>query len=176
MDAELYSDFLNIARITILYNCMTQEPLLEELFRYAISLVQDQYGNYVIQHILEHGKPKDKNFVIQKVMPNFVQMSKHKFASNVIEKCVIFCSKKEFETILDLICTTKPDGTTPLFAMMKDQFANYVVQKMLDCADESQKIMMVTKIKQQLPALRKFTYGKHLMMKVEKLIVQYQIE
>jgi Pumilio-family RNA binding repeat len=49
--------------------------------------------------------------------------------------------------------------------MMKDQFANYVVQKLLDVASESQRIMLVTKIKPQLASLKKYTYGKHLISK-----------
>jgi hypothetical protein len=90
-------------------------------------------------------------------------MSKHKFASNVVEKCVAYGSPQDRQVILDEVAVTKPDGTTPLFIMMKDQFANYVVQKMLDVADEKQRIFLVTKMKPQLPSLRKYTYGKHLI-------------
>lgn len=38
---------------------------------------------------------------------------------------------------------------------MKDQFANYVVQKLLDLASEPQRNSLVTKIKPQLPSLKK---------------------
>ncbi|KAJ3273912.1 mRNA binding protein puf3 [Terramyces sp. JEL0728] len=139
------------------------EPLLEELHRYAISLIQDQYGNYVIQHILEKGKPKDKQFVISKVKGHVLNMSKHKFASNVVEKCVSYGSPQDRQEIIDEVIHTKQDGTTPLYTMMKDQFANYVVQKLLDVATENQKLILVTKIKPQLPSLKKYTYGKHLI-------------
>ena len=149
---------------------------MEELHRYAISLIQDQYGNYVIQHILERGKPDDKAFIISKVKGNVLAMSKHKFASNVVEKCVSFGGIDDRHEIIDEVATTKADGTTPLFTMMKDQFANYVVQKLLDVANEEEKVMLVTKIKPQLPSLKKFTYGKHLISKVEKYIVQYHID
>ncbi|KAL5033814.1 mRNA binding protein puf3, variant 3 [Batrachochytrium dendrobatidis] len=162
----------------IFEHCSEEEtqPLLGELHRYAISLIQDQYGNYVIQHILERGRPSDKLFVINKVKGQILTMSKHKFASNVVEKCVAFGSPADRQDIIDEVATTKSDGTTALFTMMKDQFANYVVQKMLDVASEPQKVMLVTKIKPQLPSLKKFTYGKHLISKVEKLIIQYNIE
>ena len=136
---------------------------MEELHKYAISLIQDQYGNYVIQHILEKGKPKDRQFVIGKVKGNVLNMSKHKFASNVVEKCVSFGTAADRKEILDEVITTKPDGTTALYTMMKDQFANYVVQKLLDVSSEQQRILLVTKIKPQLPSLKKYTYGKHLI-------------
>ncbi len=42
----------------ILEHCTEEQttPILEELHRSADLLLQDQYGNYVIQHILEKGK------------------------------------------------------------------------------------------------------------------------
>lgn len=53
--------------------------------------------------------------------------------------------------------------TSPLILMMKDQFANYVVQKMLDVVDGEQRDILVQKIKPHLPSLKKYTYGKHLI-------------
>lgn len=47
--------------------------------------------------------------------------------------------------------------------MMKDQYANYVVQKMLDVVDGEQRTLLVAKIKPHLPGLKKYTYGKHLI-------------
>lgn len=57
----------------------------------------------------------------------------------------------------------------PLLLMMKDQFANYVVQKMLDLVDGPQRELLLSRMKPHLVALRKFTYGKHILSKVEKL-------
>eukprot|EP00116_Pleurobrachia_bachei_P010792 sb/3471054/ len=63
---------------------------------------------------------------------------------------------------------------------MKDQFANYVVQKMYDVADPTQKRTIQSKIKPHLQwrihfldlitfqTLRKFPYGKHILAKFEK--------
>ena len=53
--------------------------------------------------------------------------------------------------------------------MMKDQYANYVVQKMLDVVDDEQRVLLVTKIKPHLQSLKRYTYGRHLLLKVEKL-------
>lgn len=51
----------------------------------------------------------------------------------------------------------------PLVVMMKDQFANYVIQKMLDVVDPQQKQVLIEKIRPHLSSLKKFTYGKHLI-------------
>ncbi|KAF9957909.1 mRNA binding protein puf3 [Mortierella alpina] len=148
----------------------TKTPLMDELHRYIPNLVQDQYGNYVIQHILERGKPAEKSLVVSKVIGQVLQLSKHKFASNVVEKCVAYGSSLDRQKLIEEVITTKPDGTSPLALMMKDQFANYVVQKMLDVVDGEQRDVLVAKIKPHLQPLKKYTYGKHLITKVEKLM------
>ncbi|KAF8982104.1 mRNA binding protein puf3 [Haplosporangium bisporale] len=147
---------------------------MDELHRYIPNLVQDQYGNYVIQHILERGRPAEKSLVVSKVIGQVLPLSKHKFASNVVEKCVAYGSKLDRQRLIEEVITTKPDGTSPLVFMMKDQFANYVVQKMLDVVDGEQRDILVAKIKPQLGSLKKYTYGKHLITKVERLMAMQE--
>lgn len=50
--------------------------------------------------------------------------------------------------------------------MMKDQYANYVVQKMLDVAEPNQRRKMMQAVKPHVTSLRKYTYGKHIISKV----------
>lgn len=57
-----------------------------------------------------------------------------------------------------------------LQAMMKDQFANYVVQKVLETCNDQQRELILSRIKVHLNALKKYTYGKHIVARVEKLI------
>lgn len=47
--------------------------------------------------------------------------------------------------------------------MMKDQYANYVVQKMFDVADIQQRKKLVQYIRPHIQTLRKYTYGKHII-------------
>ncbi|KAK3827028.1 MAG: armadillo-type protein [Linnemannia gamsii] len=148
----------------------TKTPLMDELHKYIPNLVQDQYGNYVIQHILERGQPSEKSLVVSKIYGQVLPLSKHKFASNVVEKCVAYGSKLDRQKLIEEVITTKPDGTSPLVLMMKDQFANYVVQKMLDVVDGNQRDVLVAKIRPHLGSLKKYTYGKHLISKVERLM------
>ncbi len=52
--------------------------------------------------------------------------------------------------------------------MMKDQYANYVIQKIIDVLDEAQRDVLIQCIKPHLNALKKYTYGKHIIARVEK--------
>ena len=60
--------------------------------------------------------------------------------------------------------------------MMKDQFANYVVQKMIDVADPPQRKMLLQKIRPHVAALRKYAYGKHILAKLEKFYTKNNAE
>jgi len=139
--------------------------ILRELLHCTISLVQDQYGNYVIQHVLEHGRPQDKHEIVSQVRGKIVQLSQHKFASNVIEKSVQFGSHEHRQWLIDEICV----DSSALETMMKDQYANYVVQKILDVCDAQQREIMITHIRPHIPSLKKYTYGKHIIARLEKI-------
>lgn len=67
-------------------------------------MVQDQYGNYVIQHVLEHGRPEDKSKIINNVRGKVLTLSQHKFASNVVEKCVTHANRQERAMLIEEVC------------------------------------------------------------------------
>jgi pumilio RNA-binding family len=146
-----------------------QRGIMEEILRSTCSLAQDQYGNYVVQHVLEHGRAHERSDIITKLAGQIVQMSQHKFASNVIEKCLEFGGPAERQILIsEMLGHT--DENEPLQAMMKDQFANYVVQKVLETCDDQQREMLLSRIRVHLHALKKYTYGKHIVARVEKLV------
>ncbi|CAM8972798.1 unnamed protein product [Rhodiola kirilowii] len=147
----------------------TLSIMMDEILRSVCMLAQDQYGNYVIQHVLEHGKPLERSCIISKLTGQIVQMSQQKFASNVVEKCLTFGDPVERQILVDEMLGST-DENEPLQVMMKDQFANYVVQKVLETCDDQQLELILNRIKVHLNALKKYTYGKHIVARVEKLV------
>ncbi|XP_078397657.1 pumilio homolog 2-like isoform X6 [Cetorhinus maximus] len=154
----------------ILEHCTPEQtlPILEELHQHTEQLVQDQYGNYVIQHVLEHGRPEDKSKIVAEIRGKVLALSQHKFASNVVEKCVTHASRAERALLIDEICCQNDGPHSALYTMMKDQYANYVVQKMIDVAEPAQRKIIMHKIRPHITTLRKYTYGKHILAKLEK--------
>jgi hypothetical protein len=140
--------------------------IVNELLHFGLNLVQDQYGNYVIQHLLVYGKPSDRAEIVKQVRGKILQFSQHKFASNVIEKCVQYGNDEQRRWLIDEICAD-PNG---LEIMMKDQYANYVVQKILDVCDVDQREHLINQIRPHIVSLKKYTYGKHIIARLEKLI------
>eukprot|EP00062_Callorhinchus_milii_P020940 gi/632977139/ref/XP_007905180.1/ PREDICTED: pumilio homolog 2 isoform X3 [Callorhinchus milii] len=154
----------------ILEHCTPEQtlPILEELHQHTEQLVQDQYGNYVIQHVLEHGRPEDKSKIVAEIRGKVLALSQHKFASNVVEKCVTHASRAERALLIDEVCCQNDGPHSALYTMMKDQYANYVVQKMIDVAEPAQRKIIMHKIRPHITTLRKYTYGKHILAKLEK--------
>lgn len=156
----------------ILEHCLPEQtvPLLEELHQHCERLVTDQYGNYVIQHVLEHGKVDDKSKIITALRGKLVVLSTHKFASNVVEKCVAHSSRTERQQLIDEVLIASDSQQGALFAMMRDQYANYVIQKMLDVAEPQQRKNLLIRIRPHITSLRKITFGKHILAKIEKYV------
>ncbi|XP_026663410.1 pumilio homolog 4-like isoform X2 [Phoenix dactylifera] len=79
----------------------TQSIMMDEILQSVCSLAQDQYGNYVIQHVLQHGKPEERSTIISKLTGQIVKMSQQKFASNVVEKCLTYGSPEERQLLIN---------------------------------------------------------------------------
>ncbi|KAK6459336.1 translational repressor Pumilio/PUF3 and related RNA-binding protein [Scheffersomyces xylosifermentans] len=169
-----------IQRLLEFSNIEDQEVILAELNRFIFYLIQDQYGNYVMQHILERGELKDREEILKVVLGSVVNFSKHKFASNVIEKCIKYGTLGQRKRILHEVMLGNEDlkielvnDDSPLALMMKDQYANYVIQKLVEGfdANSEEKRVLVVKLRQYLKQISsKNTYGKHLAS-VEKMII-----
>lgn len=53
--------------------------------------------------------------------------------------------------------------------MMKDQYANYVVQKIFEIGSEKQKDTLRNCVQLHLPDLKKVSYAKHIVSRYEQL-------
>lgn len=103
--------------------------ILDELLQNIQPLILDSYGNYVVQHIIQNGEPQDRRFVVNFVLQQLIHFSKHKFASNIVEKSIDYADEDQRVEILRQL--TRPDemGSTPVLGLMRDQFGNYVLRK-----------------------------------------------
>ncbi|KAG6818099.1 hypothetical protein H0H87_000003 [Tephrocybe sp. NHM501043] len=139
-------------------------PLMDDLLKYAMSLMQDQYGNYVMQYVLEKGKPHDKVLVISKLTGQILVLARHKYASNVVEKAFVSADTETRRKLIDEILVVRPDGVTPITGMMKDQYANYVLQRAMIMSVGEQKEALFNKVTPQVQSMRKHSsaYSKHL--------------
>ncbi|KAF8597034.1 ARM repeat-containing protein, partial [Ceratobasidium sp. AG-I] len=139
-------------------------PLIDELHKYTMQLMQDQFGDYVIQFVLEQGAPADWEWILHKLRGQMVQMAKHKFASNVCEKALVMADSESRRLLIEEIMTPRPDTVNTIVLMMKDSFANYVLQRALQVVEGDQRYALIAKVQPQLSNMRRYSsaYSKHL--------------
>lgn len=168
----------------MLQHCPAWEaPIVEELAPTITQLVQDQFGNYVVQHVLMHAdasKTRAVGEVRHTLIVHFFDHSTHKFASNVMEKLVATATSAERDHIIDRI--TQPASHMPpeidetghqilsnfVSLMMRDQYANYVVQKLIGQCDSRQHLALMSHVQPYVGILKKHSYGKHLISRLER--------
>ena len=136
--------------------------MVDCIIKNAYALVQDPFGNYVAQYILDLGEPCFTEPLCHSFVGNVCYLSKQKFSSNVIEKCIRTCSKETRRMLINEFNTT-----VLLEKLLRDSFANYVVQTALDFADPETKAVMIENLRPILPAIRNTPYGRRIQGKIQ---------
>ena len=72
--------------------------------------------------------------------------------------------------LIEEMMTPKADGVSPIVTMMKDQYANYVIQKLLDISNDRHQEILLNIIRDHIDALKKYTFGKHIVARFEQLV------
>jgi mRNA-binding protein PUF3 len=159
--------------------------VLDEICNHLPPLCQDMFGNYVVQHVLMHGRPQDRHRVFEVVRDHVVEFSSKKFASNVIEQTLKRISADDRRALVDTILGTsgpEDEPNPPVLALMRDRYGNYIVQRALDyCLEmfpQSRRQLEVLRIRfrECKESLGKLNYGKHLLIyfaKFDKQISEY---
>lgn len=135
--------------------------LIAQITANAFSLVQDPFGNYVVQYILDLAEPHFTEPLCQSFRGHISALSKQKFSSNVIEKCL---RTADFQMRRQLV--EEMLGGTELEKMLRDSFANYVVQTAMDFSDPEMRARIVDAIRPILPSIRQTPHGRRIAGKI----------
>jgi len=146
-------------------NKKQQEDLCTAIIAKIEDLINDKYGNYTIQTIFKLYIDKINEKIYEYIEKNIVKLSKEKFSSNVIDKCII----KEYEKSKKLIENILQKKI--IKEIIVDQYGNYVVQKILNVSEGETITRIINQIKPILGDLKKTNIGKKVY---EKLIQNYK--
>ncbi|EME47358.1 hypothetical protein DOTSEDRAFT_69329 [Dothistroma septosporum NZE10] len=135
--------------------------MVDHVIRNAYALVQDPFGNYVVQYILDLSEPCFTEPLCQAFFGEIPALSRQKFSSNVIEKCIRCSSETTKRSLVQEIMPTQV-----LEKLLRDGFANYVVQTAMDFADPDLKPLLVENVRQILPGIRNTPHGRRILSKI----------
>jgi hypothetical protein len=113
----------------------------------SLELMQDAYGNYVVQYVLDVCSDEDVHAVCESVTGKVNILAIQKFSSNVMEKCLERCSDKVKELYMQELSDAER-----VRELMMDPFGNYVVQRALSVATHTQAVRLVEAMRPHLTA------------------------
>ena len=135
--------------------------IIRQIIANSFSLVQDPFGNYVLQYIVDIGEPAFTDPLCKSFEGSIPLLSKQKFSSNVIEKCL---RGSRIDMRRMMIEEMMQNGE--LEKMIKDPYANYVIQTAIDFSDPECKVGLVEAIRPLLPSIRTTPYGRRIQTKI----------
>ncbi|USP80471.1 uncharacterized protein yc1106_07745 [Curvularia clavata] len=135
--------------------------LIRQITAHSFHLVQDPFGNYVVQYILDLNEASFTTPMCQGFQGKICELSKQKFSSNVIEKC-IRCAEPQIKAMMieELL------DVEQLEQLMRDSYGNYVIQTALEFAPAELCIHLIEAMRPILPTIRQTPYGRRIMSKV----------
>ncbi|QRV73903.1 Pumilio-family RNA binding repeat [Ceratobasidium sp. AG-Ba] len=137
--------------------------LVTEITFNALTLVQDPYGNYVVQYILDLNDNRFSDAVIRQFVGNVCALSVQKFSSNVIEKCIGVAEHNTRKMLIEELL-----HRNRLEKLLRDSFGNYCVQTALDYVEPTQRMLLVEGIRPILPLIQNTPYGKRIQSKLQR--------
>jgi len=173
-DDFLYDEFIKISfKVSIIQQGATllnvaleqgnenqKEKLCEAIVDNIGDLIIDKYGNYTIQTVFKLMKEKINEKIYKYIDENLLRLSKEKFSSNVIDKCII----KDYEPSKKLIQSIIQKNI--IKDIIVDQYGNYVVQKALNVSDKDTCKKIFEQIRPMLGELHKTNIGKKIYDKL----------
>lgn len=137
----------------VIQRCLDSPPgparsnLVRRIVDKSLELMQDAYGNYVVQYVLDVCSDDDVHAVCESVIGKVNLLAIQKFSSNVMEKCLERCSDRVKEHYMQEL--SDPERIREL---MMDPFGNYVVQRALSVATHAQAVRLVEAMRPHLIA------------------------
>ena len=180
-DNEMIYDFLNSNIVEIAtnsYSCSALQKLIDlgtnkqkqqlliNLINNTDNLVGNQCGLYVLQFIMNKNNYYINDTILDKIINKIIFLSKRKYSSNVIEKCLETCSPEKVNELINIY-----NNETIIRDLIKDIFGNYVIQKLLIvCTNDEIRKQILRYIAMEFNNLKNLSFGQKLM---NKLIISY---
>jgi hypothetical protein len=137
-----------------------RDEMINETIKHCRSFITDQYGNYVLQNIISYKNFNANKLITGSFINDIVKLSKEKFSSNVIEKCMDYCDKETKDKILKKLA-----NKDCIAILLMDMYGNYVIQKALQISTEKYFSVFIKYIGPMLNDLRELNFGQKLFTK-----------
>lgn len=152
-----------------------RQALISSVTSHALVLVQDRFGNYVVQYVLDlcnNGSATGESVAVvqnalrlicNSLLGNIAHLSTQKFSSNVVERCL-----EKGPEDLKLLFIEELCSAPNIADLLRDQFGNYVIQRALSVSSLDQGMHLVKIIRPHLHYMQHSSGGRRILAKVLK--------
>jgi len=131
------------------YGCRVLQRLLEHASSEMGGLVQtlltqhqelcmDKYANYVMQHVVEHGRPEQQQVIVQTFLSNMIFFCRNKYSSNVVERALVCVHDSRQQLLQAMLSSSGPvEGS-----VCDTRFGLYVMEEAIKLADPTMREML----------------------------------
>uniref|UniRef100_A0A0E0IH30 PUM-HD domain-containing protein n=1 Tax=Oryza nivara TaxID=4536 RepID=A0A0E0IH30_ORYNI len=144
------------------------KELISEIVEGVLELVVDQFGNYVVQYVVEHGGESVRAMIVMRLKGLMVMLSCQKYGSNVMEKCLTIGRIHDRLIIAADIVGASEDQ---ILMVMVNEHGNYVIQKMLETAAAEWVVdLIVIVVNRNFFRLIHYVHGRHVLAHLQILL------
>ena len=123
------------------------EKLKKKIYDNTLNLIVHQYGNYVIQVIMENWEDNELEDIINLCKDKYAYLSNQKFSSNAVERII----EKNNENLVYYINQICSDNN--LSEVIKNNYGNYVIQKAVKLSSGKSQEKLIEEIAKNLHKL-----------------------
>lgn len=135
--------------------------LMSEITSNALVLSQDQFGNYVVQYILDQKVPMATASILDQLRGNYGSLSLQKYSSNVVEKCLKHAGNDQLAKIVHELMYDPQFDT-----IIQDQYGNYVIQSALRECKGPLRAALVNAIRTHLPSIHNSQFVRGILSSI----------
>ena len=140
------------------------KALVSTILDAALDVVEDPYGNYVVQYVLESDEVEINDRIGLMFLPAISRLAINKFSSNVMERVL----RRTSQHVKDKYCEALCDLNTAT-RLLSDDYGNYVVQTALTTGSPQHVETLTQTIRPVLHTIRNAPYAKKLEAKMDMI-------
>ena len=133
--------------ILLIHKKELHEKIKKKIYENTMNLIVHQYGNYVIQVIMENWDDNELEDIVNLCKDKYVYLSNQKFSSNAVER-IIEKNNENLVYYIDQICENDN-----LSEVITNNYGNYVIQKAVKLSSGKSQEKLIKEIMKNLHKL-----------------------
>ena len=133
-------------------------------------LINDQFGNYVIQYVVGLNTEIINKYIVELIMSNVLYLCKEKYASNVVER--FLCNKNSYsKSLIELIV----NNDAFIHQLLVDSYGNYIIQRILMIVVGEERLKIVKLVVEWFEEIKALSFGERLIAKLSERYQEFNV-